>query len=167
MIVVLDTSALVSALLYPDHLHGRLLKLVLAEHRLAVSPALAAEWGSVLARPKFARLGDHKTRQRVVQLLLSHPACVAVQPTLRLRVVLDDPDDNHIVEAAVAADADLLVARDHHLLALRQVPAPPSARPIPVVVPLDALARLAGRGEAAATLDPSASGAPPSTGKPV
>jgi len=167
VIVVLDTSALVSALLCPDHLHGRLLQIVLAEHRLAVSPALAAEWGSVLARPKFARLGDYKTRQRAVQVLLSHPACVAVQPALRIRLVADDPDDNYIGEAAVAAGAGLLVARDHHLLALGPLPVPPATMPIPIVVPREALSRLAGPEEVAATLDPSASGVPPGTDWPV
>ncbi len=142
MIVVLNTGALVSALIYPDHAEGRLLQTVFSGHYLAVSPALAAELGSVLARSKFARLGDRKTRQRAVQALVSHPSCLAVQPLARVALIPNDPDDHHVVEAAVAAHADPLVASDKHLLALREVPAPPAATIIPVIAPRDALVRL-------------------------
>jgi putative PIN family toxin of toxin-antitoxin system len=142
VIVVLDTGAMVSALIYPDRAEGHILQTVLSGHGFAVSPALAAELGSVLARPKFARLGDRKTRQRAVQALVSHPSCLAVQPVLRLALVPNDPDDNYVVEAAVAAHARLLVASDKHLLALGQVPAPPAAAVIPIVAPRDALVRL-------------------------
>ena len=140
----MDTSALVSALIYPDRVEGRLLQTVFLGHRLAVSPALAAELGSVLARSKFERLGDRKTRQRAVQALVSHPSCLAVQPLLRVPLVPNDADDNHIVEAAVAAEAELLVASDKHLLALRYVPAPPAAAAIPIITPRDAIVRLVG-----------------------
>lgn|GEM_PF-5213410 len=76
MIVVLDTGALVSALIYPDRAEGRLLQTVFSGHYLAVSPALAAELGSVLARSKWVAL------------------------------IPNDPDDNHVVEAAVAVQAE-------------------------------------------------------------
>lgn len=41
-----------------------------------------------------------------------------VSPTNTLTVVADDPDDNRIIECAVAAQAQLIVSADHHLLRL-------------------------------------------------
>ena len=41
-----------------------------------------------------------------------------VHPTVRLDVVPDDPDDNHIVETAVAAGADAIITGDKDLLRL-------------------------------------------------
>jgi predicted nucleic acid-binding protein len=51
-------------------------------------------------------------------------------------VVGSDPDDDQIVAAAVAADADLLVSGDRHLLSLA------SHRRIRIVTPAEALARI-------------------------
>ena len=34
------------------------------------------------------------------------------------RVVADDPDDDHVIAAALAASADLIVSGDRHLLSL-------------------------------------------------
>ena len=47
-------------------------------------------------------------------------------------VVLADPDDDHVVAAAVAAEADLIISGDRHLLALR------SHRGISILTPADA-----------------------------
>jgi putative PIN family toxin of toxin-antitoxin system len=42
-----------------------------------------------------------------------------VEPTERLQVVLDDPDDDKLLDAAVAGHADFIISGDHHLLELR------------------------------------------------
>jgi predicted nucleic acid-binding protein len=38
----------------------------------------------------------------------------------KLNVIADDPDDNKIIECAVAAGADVIVSGDKHLLRLGQ-----------------------------------------------
>jgi len=43
---------------------------------------------------------------------------IGVRPTSVPRVVAADPDDDHVIAAAVAAKADLLVSGDRHLLAI-------------------------------------------------
>jgi predicted nucleic acid-binding protein len=83
--VVLDTSTLVAALLQPDHLPGQVFTTIGRSHRLVVSPAIAAEYAAVLTRPKFARLGTRKERQRAVQQLVSRPSCHIVHPRKRPR----------------------------------------------------------------------------------
>lgn len=42
-----------------------------------------------------------------------------VEPEIRIVAVKDDPDDNKILECAVAAEADLIVTMDKHLLKLK------------------------------------------------
>jgi putative PIN family toxin of toxin-antitoxin system len=41
-----------------------------------------------------------------------------VDPQVSLAVVTDDPDDDRVLECAVAADADAIVSGDRHLLRL-------------------------------------------------
>ena len=41
-----------------------------------------------------------------------------VSPTESLRVVADDPDDDRVLECAIAGNADAIISGDRHLLAL-------------------------------------------------
>jgi uncharacterized protein len=43
-----------------------------------------------------------------------------VVPMITIRFVLDDPDDDRILECALAANADFIVPGDRHLLRLRK-----------------------------------------------
>ena len=43
-----------------------------------------------------------------------------VEPALTLNAVKDDPQDNHIVECAVAAKADVIITGDKDLLRMGQ-----------------------------------------------
>ena len=52
-----------------------------------------------------------------------------VDPTIALDVIADDPDDDRILECALAAHADAIVSGDHHLLQLN------SFQSIPVMSP--------------------------------
>jgi predicted nucleic acid-binding protein len=61
-------------------------------------------------------------------------AVILVTPSATPRAVADDPDDDHVVAAAVEARADLIVSGDRHLLALHRY------RGIRVVMPIEALA---------------------------
>lgn len=143
MKVVLDTSTLVAALLHPDHIPGRIFDAVRRSHQLVVSPAIAAEYAAVLTRPKFARLGTRKERQRAVQELVSRPSCYVVHPRVRLALVAADPDDNRFLEAAAEAQADVIVSSDLHLLALGRLIPPAAPKSVPIMRPADALAFLA------------------------
>jgi predicted nucleic acid-binding protein len=60
-----------------------------------------------------------------------------VTPAATPRVVADDPDDDHVIAAAIAAQADLIVSGDRHLLTLG------AHAGIPIVTPAQALAIIA------------------------
>jgi len=70
----------------------------------------------VLQRPKFG-LSPDQALTLVGQL---HDLCEMVRPRKRVRVVAADPDDNAILECAMAASAEIIVTGDAHLLDLRQ-----------------------------------------------
>ena len=112
MKLVCDTNVLVSGLLFGGHCRA-ILRLV-SEGRADgfTSGALLAELEGVLIRPKFG-LGR---RQVAAAVDLVRQTFVVVAPTERVHVVLDDPDDNAVLEAALAADADAIVSGDAHLL---------------------------------------------------
>jgi uncharacterized protein len=79
--------------------------------RLAVSAPLLAEIRRVL-EVKFAW-----SVAEVAAALAQLGGCsVTVQPAETLDVVPDDPDDNRILECAIATPAGFIVSGDNHLL---------------------------------------------------
>lgn len=109
--VVLDTNVLVAAVYGPGSASRRLVEACLAGELTAVlSPALRREYDFIL--PRAARGRPYLER---VQTLLG--GAEVVEPAQTPRVVPDDPDDDKLVAAALAAGA-VLVTNDAHLLAL-------------------------------------------------
>jgi uncharacterized protein len=105
MRVVLDTNILISACWKPGGLEELVLERGLAgDYQLVASPVVWAEYEEVLRRPKFARLAER------VDLLLTRlrPVVEMVDPTTPVTLATD-PDDNCILEAALAAGADYVV----------------------------------------------------------
>jgi len=45
---------------------------------------------------------------------------VIVEPTIKLNVIRDDPDDNKFLEAGISGSVDLIISQDKHLLNLRE-----------------------------------------------
>jgi putative PIN family toxin of toxin-antitoxin system len=113
IIVTADTNVFVSGLEFGgvplDFLdHARA-----GAFRLAVSGPLLAELREVL-RLKFAW-----SEEAITAALSQLDDCsVHVQPAETLDVIQDDPDDNRILECAVAAQAGFIVSGDNHLLRL-------------------------------------------------
>jgi uncharacterized protein len=136
MQAVLDTNVLISAFTKPN---GRLIAVwQAAEERrfqLLISPALVAEVAEKL-RGKFGWDDPRIVRQAK---LMARTGKVVV-PRIALDVIHDDPDDNRILECAVAGHADVIVSGDRHLLRLK------SYEGIPIVRPVDFLRALGLRG---------------------
>jgi putative PIN family toxin of toxin-antitoxin system len=113
--VVLDTNVLISAVLSPLGKPFACLAWVLDNATLIVSRELLDELETRLARPKFRKYVDDSRRRAFVEDL----GLSAVQVELAGAVsVCRDPDDNKLLEIAVAGRADYLVTGDRDLLVI-------------------------------------------------
>ncbi len=118
MRLVLDTNSVLSGLLWGG-VPWRLIDAAIdGRIELATSVALLAELEGVLAREKFSR---RLARRGLVRRdLLDGYAALAtiVRPAAIAPTITRDPSDDQVLAAAVAAEADLVVSGDAHLLDL-------------------------------------------------
>jgi putative PIN family toxin of toxin-antitoxin system len=114
MRVVLDTSILVAALVFPGGKGDAALRRVIeGRDQLVISRTILDELLEVLGR-RFARDAEELAH---VAVFVSDLATV-VAPKRRLHVVKDDPD-NRVLECALAGHAQAIVTGDKDLLALK------------------------------------------------
>jgi putative PIN family toxin of toxin-antitoxin system len=136
MRIVADTNTVLSGLLWPGP-PRRLFDL--ARERvitLYTSSTLLAELAEVIARDKFSHrvLAAGLSPAELVQDYERLAEIVEPQP---LPVpICRDPDDDHVLACATAAQANLIVSRDKDLLDLHEY------EHIPILASADALQRL-------------------------
>jgi putative PIN family toxin of toxin-antitoxin system len=113
---LLDTNTIVSGVGWGGP-PGAVLDAALAGHfEIVTSPALLDELRRVLSYPKLqAAIGD---ADKLIELLAI--AAIVVTPTETVELVRD-PDDDRLIEAALAARADVIVTGDQDLLTLGRV----------------------------------------------
>lgn len=133
MRLILDTNVVVAGLLW----HGaprRLIDLAIDDETITLysSPVLIAELANTLGYQRFVkRIALYETS--IAALVAQYEAMVTlVSPTHTPRVVTDDPDDDHVIACAVAANAKLIVSGDKHLLSIK------SYQNISILSPADA-----------------------------
>jgi putative PIN family toxin of toxin-antitoxin system len=125
--VVIDSNVLISARLSPRGSPGRMLAAWLdGRFELIVSPALLAELGGVLERPKFRRWLTVEEARAFVQML--HVSATVLNDPPQQHHDLRDPDDSYLVTLARSAKADYLISGDGDLTSL-QSPQPPVMKP--------------------------------------
>jgi putative PIN family toxin of toxin-antitoxin system len=109
--VVLDTNVLVGGAYAEGSASRRIIDACLAGELTAVlSPALRREYELILRQAVRVRGYDESLRRLLEE-------AEVVEPERTPRVVADDPEDDKLVAAALAAGATL-VTNDHHLLEL-------------------------------------------------
>lgn len=111
---VFDTNVLISAFLsdgIPRKVFMRVLK---GDVVLLLSEQLLREFKGVISRKKFGFSKEDVAR--MVDLL--RKAGYIVEPGVRLNHIKEDPDDNRVLECAIAGSAGYIVSGDRHLLDL-------------------------------------------------
>ena len=120
MRVVLDTNVLLSALMFPESVPGRIVGAWReARFDLVTSVAQFGEVGRVLAYPNIRRVlkWDDETIERFLRQLYLR-AEVVDSGTFAFQG-LRDASDAHVLGSLVQSRADLLVTGDQDLLALK------------------------------------------------
>ena len=133
MRVVLDTNVVVSALVWGGIPFKLLQAATGGDIDLYTSPVLMTELREVLAREHLASrlVRQHASVEAAIGLY--GELAVRISPLVTPRVVADDPDDDHVLAAAVAANAQLIVSGDKkHLLSIK------SYQNILILAPADA-----------------------------
>ena len=114
MKIVCDTNILISGILFGGK-PREILRLCSSGTVVNfISPDILKEVEEVLLRPKFGL-----KKEQVYEIIrLFRDTFTLVSPDRHLSVVTADPDDNRILEAALATKADAIVSGDAHLLDL-------------------------------------------------
>jgi len=114
--LVLDTNILISSYIANGKERALLDKIADKQHELFITREILAEFIEVLARQKF-KLTRESQKQAVTSLM---EICTVVEVVEMVKIIKDDPDDDKILECALACNADYIVSGDHHLLDLKQ-----------------------------------------------
>jgi putative PIN family toxin of toxin-antitoxin system len=114
--IVCDTNVLISGVLFGGHARKIL---QLASRGVLInflSPDILREVEDVLRRSRFGLRPDHALE--IVALFKD--TFEIVIPSLRVQAVQSDPEDNHVIEAALEAGAEFIISGDNHLLKLKE-----------------------------------------------
>lgn len=120
MRLVLDTNIVTSGLLWNGS-PARLIDAALADEvELCTSRTLLVELARILQRAKFGK-AISATGSSADELVMGYiELATLVTPMPIFPTILRDPDDDHVLACALAAQADFIVSGDKHLLDLKQ-----------------------------------------------
>lgn len=117
MKALIDTNPLVSALLKPDGPSGQIFQRWRAgEFELAVSPSTLAELRDVLQRPHITNKYRLSAPDIEHHLSVLRNFAEVAPGHLILDVIPADPQDNHVLAAAVETNCRWIISGDRHLL---------------------------------------------------
>jgi len=118
---VLDTNVVISGLLKPTGTPGSILKsLRFGSFTIVFSRELIDEIAAVLSYPKLKRKyrRGRKDFEAIAGLFALRGDLVEIEERVR---VCRDPNDDFLIETALAGKADFLVSGDKALLSLRKI----------------------------------------------
>jgi putative PIN family toxin of toxin-antitoxin system len=115
--VVLDTSVLVSAFLKPGGVNALILQKGQNEFELCLSEEILEETGVALLtydriRKKYPYT-DNEVLEYLAMLRITAKEVLGELP--KIRVIIRDPKDDHVLACASKVKADYIVSKDDHL----------------------------------------------------
>ena len=110
--MTLDTNILISAFGWDDKPRQIFEKVIDGEIVMIISEELS----EVLDYPRLNFTEEEKDRFKSIVLGIS----TLVKPDEKINIIKKDPDDNMILEAAVAGQADFIITGDTDLLVLKE-----------------------------------------------
>ncbi len=113
---VFDTNVFVSALISKRGNPTLLLDRVKKSYTLFISKDILSELKDVISRDKFEYTDEEVNT--FIEAIISFTDIV--NPEVEIEAIKADPDDNMILECAVAAGASYIVSGDRHLLELTE-----------------------------------------------
>ncbi len=115
MSVSIDTNVLISATLWHGSVAQKLLTtLIVQDVGIYSSPEIIAEYENVLKRDFEYNSAELANILKEVLTFI-----ILIEPTDKVNVVEKDPDDNKIVECALASGSQYIITYDKELLELR------------------------------------------------
>ena|SRR3989344_1789085 len=116
MSVVLDTNTLISAIVWDGSISEKMLtEFIKNKTKIYISLQILAEFQKILKR-EF-KYDDEQILNITGQVLAFS---ILIEPTIKLNVVEDDPDDNMFIECALTAKAKYIITMDEHLLKIEE-----------------------------------------------
>jgi putative PIN family toxin of toxin-antitoxin system len=117
---IVDTSVLVSAFLFPDSVPGRIVALAgQGAYALHFSPIILEELRRSLRNPRLRNAYPYSEAKIDAWCAgLHETGSVILAPLPDIGGVCRDPDDDHVIAAALAVKADAIVTGDKDLLDL-------------------------------------------------
>ena len=109
MRILIDTNVWVSALLWPDSLPNRVLQAIIRDHTVILSTGIMDELRDVYGRKFPHRLPDLEDFFSQLSYVMAPEQSALAKSLVQ---VLRDPNDLHVLTAAVAAQADVLLTGD-------------------------------------------------------
>jgi len=121
MIVVLDTNLIISALLSPQGPPAKIVNLwEEGKFDVAVSDPLLDELERALGYERINKYFRGTDFNRGTFIMHLRETAILVKPQIRLEVIAEDPDDNKILECAVASGSSYIISGDQHLLDIKE-----------------------------------------------
>jgi len=114
--VLLDTNILISALGWSGKPKLIFEKCLYEELELVTSPNQIEELRRVMDYQKFNFTEEQKAT--FISIILEMATIVEI--TDKIKVIVDDPDDNAILETAIVGNVQYLISGDPHLLKLKE-----------------------------------------------
>ena len=120
MKITLDTNVLISATFWHGDSDKIIEKVESKEIELVLSKEIIEEFAKVLKYKEIQEKIKNKNLEmrRTVEKIVS--ISKIVEPTEKLKIVKDDPDDNKFLECAKSGKVDFVISSDNHLLKLKE-----------------------------------------------